>query len=225
MFKKTFSGIRTTLGKIVKSEQERRHALVGASNVWKQAREFQFQFLLTQGLKKTDTLMDIGCGTLRGGIPMITYLDSGNYYGLDVRKEVLVEGRKEIKNAKLENKEPNLILYNHFSEVKLDVKFNIMFAFSVLIHFDDIIAEKCFEFVSNSLTADGAFYANVNIAEHEDGNWVGFPIVFRSYEFYNNLATKNHMKMEDLGSLLSLGHNTGKKMDRQQKMLKFTKNQ
>lgn len=223
MAKKIVLGIRKTISKIVKSKQERRHALVGASNVWEQARKFQFQFLLNQGLKQTDTLMDIGCGTLRGGIPMIQFLDKGNYYGMDVRDEVLDEGRKEIKAAKLDDKNPNLISFKHFSEVKLDVKFNIMFAFSVLIHFEDTIAENCFNFVSKSLADGGIFYANVNIAEHKDGNWVGFPIVFRSQEFYNDLAARNGMKVEVLGNLLGLGHDTGKKSDRQQIMLKFSK--
>ena len=223
MFKKAFSGIRKIASKVLKTKQERRHALVGAANVWKQARDFQFQFLKNQGLQKTDKLLDIGCGTLRGGIPMIQYLDTGNYYGMDVRDEVLEEGRDEIRAAKLDYKNPNLISFNEFSEVQIDVKFNVMFAFSVLIHFEDKIAESCFQFVSKSLIKGGIFYANLNIAEHADGNWLGFPIVFRSEEFYTNLATQNGLKVDVLGSLLSLGHNTGKKMDRQQVMFKFTK--
>ena len=157
MFKKAFSGVRKVVKKMVKSKQEIRHALVGAPNVWKYTREFQFQFLLDQGLEKTDTLMDIGCGTLRGGIPMIAYLNSANYYGIDVRAEVLNEGRKEVKDANLENKKPNLISFNHFSDLTIDVKFNVMFAFSVLIHLEDKIAESCFQFVSKSLVVGGVF--------------------------------------------------------------------
>lgn len=142
MSKKAFSGVRRIIKRILKSKQEIRHAHVGAPNVWKYTRAFQFQFLKDQGLKKTDTLMDIGCGTLRGGIPLIDYLDTGNYYGMDVRDEVLEEGRAEIRSAKLESKKPNLISFNHFSEVALEVKFNVMFAFSVLIHLEDAIAES-----------------------------------------------------------------------------------
>ncbi|MGV8813791.1 MAG: hypothetical protein ACOH2D_06735 [Gelidibacter sp.] len=85
MLKKIYSGVRETVKKIVKTKQERGHSLVGAPNVWKYTRKFQFQFLLDQGLQKTDKLMGIGCGTLRGGIPMIQYLNTGNYYGMDVR--------------------------------------------------------------------------------------------------------------------------------------------
>lgn len=223
MAKKAFSGVRKFVSKLVKTEQETRHALVGAPDVWKQARDFQFNFLKNQGLQTNDRLLDIGCGTLRGGIPLIEYLDTGNYYGMDVRDEVLEEGRKEIKSAKLTNKKANLISFNHFYEVEMNVKLDVIFAFSVLIHFEDQIAENCFQFISNAITMDGVFYANVNIADHADGNWVGFPIVFRSQDFYDNLAAKNGMKVEVLGSLLSLGHDTGKKMDRQQIMLKFTK--
>jgi hypothetical protein len=104
MFNKTLFLVRTTLKKIVKSKQEIRHALVGASNVWKYTREFQF--LLDQSLQQTDTLMDVGCGTLRGGILMIQYLNTGNYYVMGVRDHVLDEGRKEIKAAKLVDKKP-----------------------------------------------------------------------------------------------------------------------
>jgi len=223
MFKKVYSGVRKIIKKIVKPKQEIRHALVGAPNVWKYTREFQFQFLLDQGLQKNDTLMDIGCGTLRGGIPMIQYLNNGNYYGIDVREEVLNEGRKEVKDAKLENKNPNLISFNHFSELKIETKFNVMFAFSVLIHLEDEIAENCFQFVSKSLQVGGVFYANANIADFEDGQWVEFPVVFRSEEFYNSLAVKNSLKMEVMGDLLSLGHSTNKNSDKQQIMLKFIK--
>ncbi|WP_242155135.1 class I SAM-dependent methyltransferase [Aestuariivivens sediminis] len=223
MLKKIISKVRCYIGNLTKTTQERRHGLVGNPKVWKYARDFQFQFLLDQGLQKTDKLMDIGCGTLRGGIPMIQYLNKGNYYGMEVRGAVLDEGRKEIKSAKLEYKNPNLISFKHFSEVKLDVQFNVMFAFSVLIHLEDKIADRCFQFVSKSLAVGGVFYANVNIAEHKEGNWLEFPIVFRSQEFYNDLAAKNGMTVEVMGNLLGLGHNTGKKMDRQQIMLKFMK--
>ena len=98
-----------------------------------------------------------------------------------------------------------------------------MFAFSVLIHFEDKIAESCFQFIAKSLAVGGVFYANVNIAEYDDWNWLEFPIVFRSQDFYTNLAAKNGMDVEIMGSLRELGHNTGKKSDRQQIMLKFSK--
>lgn len=223
MSKNQFALINRWLKSILKSRQERRHELVGAGKLWKMKRDFQITFLNSQGLQKTDVLLDIGCGTLRGGIPIIQFLNSGNYYGIDVRKDVLLEGQKELKASKLEHKSPTLLSFDHFSEISLEIKFDIIFAFSVLIHFEDKIAEDCFKFVAKSLKTNGVFYANVNIGEHPDGNWHGFPVVFRSLQFYENLARKYGMELEVLGNLRELGHDTGRNADYLQKMLKISK--
>jgi hypothetical protein len=39
-------------------------------------------------------LVDLGCGTLRGGIPIIEYLDADSYIGVDVREEAIEEARR-----------------------------------------------------------------------------------------------------------------------------------
>src|SRR5690606_32860476 len=101
--------IKQCIGQLLKTRQERRHALVGDGKLWKMKRDFQLEFLLAQGLKKEHRFMDIGCGTLRGGIPVIDYLHPGNYYGIEVREQTLLEARKELKEAGLEHKHPQLI--------------------------------------------------------------------------------------------------------------------
>ena len=223
MVKKVVKRIKQGISSLLKTTQEKRHALVGAGNLWKMKRDFQMRFLKEQGMRKTDKLMDVGCGTLRGGIPMIEYLDNNNYFGIDVRENVLIEGRKELKTFKLEHKNPTLISFDHFSDIQIETKFNIIFAFSVLIHLADEIAENCFQFVGKSLLDDGVFFANVNIGDHQDGNWHGFPVVFRSLEFYRDLANKNGMKIEVIGNLKELGHDTGRSSDTQQIMLGISK--
>ena len=176
MLKKILLKIKRNISNVLKSRQEKRHSLVGAGNLWKMKRDFQINFLKNQGLQKTDKLMDVGCGTLRGGIPIIQYIDVNNYFGIDVRENVLVEGRRELKTFKLEHKKPTLLAFDKFSNINIDTKFNIIFAFSVLIHLEDKIAARCFQFVGMSLSDKGVFYANVNIGEHHDGNWYGFPV-------------------------------------------------
>ncbi|WP_339634540.1 class I SAM-dependent methyltransferase [Bizionia echini] len=186
--------------------------------------DFQIQFLKGQGMQASDTILDVGCGTLRGGIPIIEFLDIGHYYGLEVRKHVLNEGKKELKVLKLEYKKPNLISFTNFSDLQINVQFQFVFAFSVLIHFENHIAESCFEFVSQHLKQDGVFYANVNIGNVPDGNWQGFPVVYRSINFYEDLANKNNMRLQQLGDLKSLGHVSGKDGSDKQIMLKMVKN-
>jgi len=44
-------------------------------------------FLISKGLTKDSICVDYGCGGLRHGIPLINFLEDGNYYGLDVTDE------------------------------------------------------------------------------------------------------------------------------------------
>src|SRR3954447_26273250 len=75
------------------SAKQQRHSLVGPPHVWKDKRKFQIEFLEGSGLRPDTKLVDIGCGTLRGGIPIIERLDPGNYVGVDVRPEIATEAQ------------------------------------------------------------------------------------------------------------------------------------
>jgi SAM-dependent methyltransferase len=202
--------------------KEQRHKLVGRAHLWKMKQQFQIDFLKSQGLKSTDTFLDVGCGTLRGGIPIIRFLDDNKYVGIDVRSEVIDEANKELKQEDLVFKNPELIHFDDFENLNIDREFDVVFAFAVLIHLSDDIAKKCFNFIGNHISENGVFYANVNIIQKEDMNWQGFPVVFRSVEFYENLAKNANLKLEVLDQLKNLGHITNKLGD-EQFMLKFTK--
>lgn len=211
--------------KHIPNEKERRHAMVGPAQLWKMKRDFQIQFLKTMGLKPEHYLLDIGCGTLRGGIPLIKYLQDGHYFGVEVRKEVLDEGRKELREASLEEKKPNLLVSPDISQLTIEQKFDYLWAFSVLIHMCDEILNDTLDFVSNHLLDDGVFYANVNVltGEGTDGYWQGFPVVIRPLEFYNHACTKYGLVVSDLGGLKDHGHVSNVENQDNQRMLKITK--
>ncbi len=139
----------------------RRHRLVGPPDLWRMKRDFQIKFLKDHGLKPEHYLMDIGCGTLRGGIPLIGYLKEGHYFGIEPRKEVLDEGRKELKEAGLNCKSPTLLTTEQFTKGGILQKFDFIWAFSVLIHMTDEILNDTLGIVKNHLYDSGFFYANV----------------------------------------------------------------
>lgn len=200
-----------------------RHDLVGPLNHWQLKRAFQFDFLVAMGLKRSDYFLDIGCGTLRGGIPIIDFLDTGNYTGIDIRKRVLKEAKKELKLHNLSTRNPVILHFKFFEELTFPRKFDVILAFSVLIHMDDTTVAKCFEFVAKNLSQQGVFYANVNINSKEAASWQGFPVMFKEMEFYNELASSFHLTIEDLGTLLSLGHSSGEFDQDNQRMLRIRK--
>ena len=205
------------------SKKEQRHYLVGAAHLWEMKQMFQINFLKENGLKPDEKLIDIGCGTLRGGIPLIKYLNETNYCGLEVRENVLTEGRKELKEEGLENKHPHLVHFSDFDKLDFEAKFDKAFAFSVLIHLEDDITEKCFSFVKRNLKKDGVFFANVNLSTRESGNWQGFLVMYKELSFYEDLAAKNNLTVQKIGALKDIGHVSGQAAADEQIMLAFRK--
>lgn len=221
--KNTFAALKHHLGSVMQSNKERRHHLVGPSSLWMMKRDFQIQFLKNMGLKPEHYLFDVGCGTLRGGIPIIEYLNEGHYFGAEVRAEVLEEGQKELRDAGLDIKNSTLIHSPDISKLSIDQKFDFIWAFSVLIHMNDDILRNTLKFVSNHLLDNGAFYTNVNIGEKNEGNWKEFPVVWRTIEFYAHECSQKGLSLVDIGSLKSHGHKSNVKSQDSQRMLKITK--
>ncbi|KKO18043.1 MAG: class I SAM-dependent methyltransferase [Candidatus Brocadia sp.] len=198
--------------------------LVGPAHLWKMKRDFQIRFLKDMGLKPEYYLFEIGCGTLRGGIPLIDYLQDGHYFGDEVRATVLDEGQKELREARLEGKNPTFLLSPDISQLTVDRKFDYIWAFSVLIHMSDKILNDTLAFVSSHLSKEGAFYANVNIGERKEGHWQGFPLVARTFDFYSQACTTNGLVVSDIGPLKKFGHVSNVEPQDNQRMLRITKN-
>ena len=49
----------------------------------------QLDFLKSQGLEPHHTLLDVGCGSLRGGMWIMAYLNPGCYVGIDKDADML----------------------------------------------------------------------------------------------------------------------------------------
>jgi cyclopropane fatty-acyl-phospholipid synthase-like methyltransferase len=180
--------------------------MVGNAKHWKMKRDFQFQFLTSMGLMPEHYLLDIGCGTLRGGIPLIEYLHRGHYFGIDVREQALVEGRKELQEAGLVEKQPTLLLSDDLSQLMIDQEFEYIWAFSVLIHMSDDILDQALRFVRKHLSDRGVFYASANIGARKESRWREFPVVWRTLEFYSDECSRNDLVIDDLGPVKDHGY-------------------
>jgi len=166
-------------------------------------------FLLDRGLSPSDRFLDLGCGTLRGGIPIIACLDPGNYTGIDVRSIAIEEARKELDSyPELAAKNARLILSTGFDTLPDLGPIDQGWSFSVLIHMEDEISSRCLLYLGKNLRAGGTYDANVNIGDDNTSRLgkEGFPVVTRPIEFYQTLAADAGLEMQDLGTLRSLGH-------------------
>lgn len=203
------------------SDTDRRHGMVGPVHLWKMKRDFQIRFLQSVGMGPEDYVLDFGCGVLRGGLPMIEYLNAGHYYGIESRSAVLDEGIKALREAGLQSKAPTLLAIDDLSTATLDRKIDLIWAFSVLIHMEDRILDAYLGFVSRYLERNGRMYANVNLGNEKDSRWQEFPFVSRTREFYISAAERHGLQVVDVGTLQSLGHVSGSPVQDLQMMLEF----
>jgi len=211
--------IKSKLG--LTSLAARRHAMVGPSHLWQMKRDFQISFLKSVGMSPEHYVLDFGCGVLRGGLPIIEYLNPGNYYGIESRKAVLEEGIATLHESGLHSKAPTLLLVADISQATLDRRFDFIWAFSVLIHMEDDVLDTYLQFVSTHLQDKGRMYANVKIGNERDGRWQEFPVVSRSREFYTAAAERHGLRTVTIGTLQSLGHVSGSPGQDLQIMLQF----
>lgn len=206
-------------------QPKHRHAMVGPFDLWEHKRQFQFQFLRLIGLDPSHRLLDLGCGTLRGGIPLIAYLHEGHYTGIEVRPQLISEAKQELHEESLAHKKPVLLCCDHLDGVELDDKFDVIWSFSVLIHMDDETLDKALSFVRRHLAPTGRFLANVNLGDRPDSVWQGFPLVWRPLAFYDSAFQRHGLQLAELGALKLYGHRN-RQLDRttaiSQRMLRGT---
>jgi len=60
--------------------------------MWNEIGTLQFEYLKSKGLKPAHKLLDVGCGSLRGGVHFVSYLNSHNYYGFDLNASLIEAG-------------------------------------------------------------------------------------------------------------------------------------
>jgi cyclopropane fatty-acyl-phospholipid synthase-like methyltransferase len=168
-------------------------------------RRFQIAMLKERGLLPSHHLLEIGCGPLTGGIPIIQYLQSNNYVGIDVRRSVLDISWQEVGKAGLSEKNPRLICSSEFGSTELaDRKFDVVFSFSVLFHLSEEILASYFATVRERLKLNGQCLANVN-TKNDSNAWLEFPFLKRTIEDYRKLASVHGLETTDLGEIKDLG--------------------
>jgi SAM-dependent methyltransferase len=200
---------------------EGRHGRVGAPHLWRMQRAFQIDFLQRMGLAKQHQLLDLGCGTLRGGLPLIAYLSAGNYTGIDVRAEIIEEALRELEEARMQERYPRIRCVESLAELDLRASYDFIWAFGLLMHLEDPDLETALVFAARHLRVNGQFYANVHLGDGRLGAWAGFPVVARPLDWYRARAQEAGLAADALGRLCAMGHVSGDRNCDSQFMLRF----
>ncbi|NWQ42670.1 class I SAM-dependent methyltransferase [Bacillus sp. EB106-08-02-XG196] len=204
-------------------QKGRHRSIIGG--MWEEMGEKQIAFLKEKGLKPHHELLDIGCGSLRGGIYFIKYLNQGKYSGLDINPSLIRAGQAELKKANLTGKKPTLLVNDNFHFHLFKKKFDYAIAQSVLTHLPVNVIQRCLVNIEKVLNPGGKFYATFfeSTARFND-NPINHPGGLTTYldkdpyhyhlSIFEYLIKDSSLQLEYIGDW---GH------PRNQKMICFTK--
>lgn len=134
-------------------------SFIGPEKLYDQIGQIVFDLLQKHGLKKTNTVLDIGCGSLRVGKHLIPWLNKGKYYGIEPNKWLVSDGIDNELDKDIE-KNPSFDHNGDFDLKCFDKKYNFIFANSIFIHASLNQIEKCLSQIDDILKDGGSFIFN-----------------------------------------------------------------
>lgn len=193
--------------------------------MWDEIGDLQIGFLKAQGLSPGHRLVDIGCGSLRGGVRFVGYLDRANYYGLDINASLIEAGKEELARSGLTDKQPSLLVNDKFEMSRFGVSFDYAIAVSVFTHLYMNHIARCLAEARKVLKPGGRLFAtffeapsslHLEPITHEPGGVVSYydadPFHY-SFDEIEQLAGTAGLSVEHIGDW---GH------PRNQRMLCFS---
>jgi SAM-dependent methyltransferase len=184
--------------------------------MWEVLGALQLDFLKAEGLAPAHRLLDIGCGTLRGGRHFIAYLDRGHYTGLDISPAAIHYAEQLVLDEGLAGKAPHLVL-SRAKDLKFmefgGQEFDYLLAQSVFTHLPPEHIEACLAHVGQVMGMDSAFYFTFHRAT--EAEQTGLKDFRYPLSFFQDLAGRHGFKLQD--------RSAGYPHPRGQRMVKVTK--
>lgn len=152
--------------------------LYGGGDAWHGHGAFQLFLLKTMGLRPFHSVLDVGCGPLRGGIHVIAYLDPGRYCGVDFNESFVRAATRRVRAEGLSGKNPVLRAIDDLALDRVAGRFDFVLAFSVLNHCNPEQRRRFLDLVPDRLEPDGRLYVT-HADWFEDACLVGARLVVR----------------------------------------------
>ena len=155
------SNDRDNLGLGLKPGDPHYRAYVGPPEDYDLIAAMTFNLLTTLGLRQHNSLLDVGCGSLRIGRLLIPYLNRGKYFGIEPAEWLVAEGiKQELGETVVQVKRPTFFFTDSPEAVgRPKVSFDFALAQSIFSHCGLDLIKGWLSTVSRSLASDGALLA------------------------------------------------------------------
>jgi SAM-dependent methyltransferase len=175
------------LGKGLAPGARHYRAFVGPPRRYDLIAALQFNLLTLLGLREEHFLLDIGCGSLRGGRLFIPYLLPERYFGIEPEQWLIDEGiEKELGKDVLNVKRPVFSNDAGFSLSRFNRRFDYILAQSIFSHAPEHQITKCLAEARQVMKPTAIFAATFFQGEE---NYTGMEWVYPDCVFY----TRDHI--------------------------------
>ncbi|WP_435204816.1 SAM-dependent methyltransferase [Tateyamaria sp. 1078] len=182
-------------------------ALVGPPDGWTARRDLQLRLLAELGLRSDHSFLDLGCGPLRAGLPLIATLAPGQYTGIDVDADCIAGARALVSEFNLENRTPRIVQSATFGadEIPDEVRFDRIWAFQVFIHLTEPLVKAGFAALGKRLADQGEAWITLRIQDDAPGFEVTgawrdvYAINHAPLSYFAGLAADNGLSLTRLG--------------------------
>lgn len=150
-------------------------AYVGPPGSYDLVSAMQFNLMTLLGLREHHTLLDLGCGSLRGGKLFIPFLLPRHYFGIEPEQWLIEEGiRKELGQDLIRIKRPTFSNDRNFTLSVFNEKFDFILAQSIFSHASETQIRRCLSEASKVMKTTSIFAASFLRGEknYSGNKWV-----------------------------------------------------
>jgi SAM-dependent methyltransferase len=136
----------------------------------------QLELLKLEGCAQGSDVLEVGCGCLTAGVPLIEYLEAGRYVGIEPNTW-LVESALKVRRIRrlAARKRPVFLAREDFDASELGRTFDYVLSHSVLSHCAHWQLDQFIANASRVLRPGGRIVASIRLAEGNDYGSRGSP--------------------------------------------------
>ena len=128
--------------------------------------QLQLELLKRQGCQPTSKVLELGCGCLHLGIPLLRFLNESNYVGVDPNEWLRQSAMKDAEVRHLvAAKKAQFLSVDDFDASSLGMKFDLVFSHSVLSHAAHWQLDTYLRNTAKVLAPGGRILASLCLAE------------------------------------------------------------
>ena len=138
--------------------------------------ELQLELLKREGCRPESSVLEVGCGCLNAGVPVMAYLDRGRYVGIEPNRWLLDTAFSDWRVRLLAvRKRPTFLERDDFDASVLGRAFDYVLSHSVLSHCAHRQLEQFLANTARVLAPAGRIVASIRLAEGNDYGSSGTP--------------------------------------------------